>query len=403
MCIKGNGASVNILKEANDKSLVLFDELGAGTDPTEGAALAMSILERLHQTGSITVATTHYSELKVYAISTKGVENGCCEFDVETLRPTYRLLIGIPGKSNAFAISGRLGLSEDVLTRAKEFISQEDIRFEDILVSIEKNRQEAEQEKMKAERFRLEIENIKKELDNERKKFQQQKEKMLREAREESRRILLDAKEESEQILEELRKLEQEQEAAQRNKLAEEMKHKLRNKIGGLEDSLAEAASPKYGFSMPPEDLKPGETVLIVNLNQKGTVIMPPDKNGEALIQAGIMKVNIHMSNLKRVDTPKAEPHKAGFGRIGKEKSSHISTEIDLRGMSLDDAIENVDKYLDDVSISGLHEVMLIHGKGTGVLRSGIHQYLRNNPHVKSYRLGKFGEGENGVTVVEMK
>lgn len=394
---------VNILKEADDKSLVLFDELGAGTDPTEGAALAMSILERLHQTGSTTVATTHYSELKVYAISTKGVENGCCEFDVETLRPTYRLLIGIPGKSNAFAISGRLGLSEDILTRAKEFISQEDIRFEDILVSIEKNRQEAEQEKMKAERFRLEIENIKKELDNERKKFQQQKEKMLREAKEESRRILLDAKEESEQILAELRRLEQEQEAAQRNKSAEEMRHKLRNKIGSLEDSLAEAASPKYGFSKPPEDLKPGETVLIVNLNQKGTVITPPDKNGEALIQAGIMKVNIHMSNLKRVEAPKAEPKKAGFGRIGKEKSSHISTEIDLRGMSLDDAIENVDKYLDDASISGLHEVMIIHGKGTGVLRSGIHQYLRNNPHVKGYRLGKFGEGENGVTVVEMK
>jgi len=394
---------LKILESADDESLVLFDELGAGTDPTEGAALAMAILECLHQMGSITVATTHYSELKVYAISTAGVENACCEFDVETLKPTYNLLIGVPGKSNAFAISKRLGLPQHILARAKEFLTQEDIQFEDILMTIEKNRSESEKERIKAENYRIEIEKLKNELEQQRRKIDLQKEKVLREAKEEARRILLEAKRESEELLEELRRLQQEQEAAERNKAAEEIRSRLRKKLNEVEDSLAESLMPKMGYVKPPENLKPGDSVLIVNLNQKGTVITPPDKDGEAVIQAGIMKINVHVTNLKLIDEQEQEIHRIGLGKIGVEKSMKVSTEIDLRGLTLDDAVETTDKFLDDASIAGLKEVVVIHGKGTGVLRSGIHQFLRKNPRVKSFRLGRYGEGETGVTVVELK
>lgn len=394
---------VRILENADDRSLVLFDELGAGTDPTEGAALAMAILESLHEIGAITVATTHYSELKVYALSTKDVENACCEFDVDTLKPTYKLLIGVPGKSNAFAISGRLGLSEYVLEKAKEFLTQEDIRFEDILLSIEKNRSEAEKEKIKAEQYRIEIEGFKKELEEQKFKLDSQREKILREAREEARRLLLDTREESERLLSEMRRLEREQEYSERNKAAEEIRAALRNKTNKLEEALVESVMPKQGLAKPPKNLKPGDDVLIVNLNQKGTVVSPPDKNGEALIQAGIMKINVHVSNLRRVKEQKEEVHRTGMGKIGMSKSSSVSTEIDLRGLNLDDAVESVDKYLDDASIAGLHEVTIIHGKGSGILRNGIHQFLKSNPHIKTFRLGKYGEGESGVTIAELK
>lgn len=393
---------VKILESADDKSLVMFDELGAGTDPTEGAALAMSILECLHQVGAITLATTHYSELKVYAITTVGVENACCEFDVETLKPTYRLLIGVPGKSNAFAISKRLGLMDNIIERAKEFLTQEDIKFEDMLLSIEKNRSEAEKEKILAQNLRKEIESLKNGLDDQKSKLNAQKEKILREAREEARKVLIDARHDAEDMLSEMRRLEKEQEIAIRNKEAEEVRHRLRNKINDLEESLTESLMPKKGLVKPPKDLKPGDSVLIVNLNQKGTVLEPPDKNGEALVQAGIMKINVHITNLRRVDEQKNEIQKFNAGKISVTKSKSISLELDLRGFSLDEALENVDKYLDDASLSGLHEITLIHGKGTGVLRNGIHQYLRSHHHVKSFRLGKYGEGENGVTVVEL-
>ncbi|MCX7923929.1 MAG: endonuclease MutS2 [Clostridia bacterium] len=392
-----------ILETVDDSSLVLFDELGAGTDPTEGAALAMSILEYLHQVGAITVATTHYSELKVYALTTKGVENACCEFDVETLKPTYKLLIGIPGKSNAFAISQRLGLSKNIIERSKEFLTQEDIKFEDMLMNIEKNRSEAEKERAKAESYRREIEGLKNEVEEQKRKINSQKEKLIKEAREEARKILLEAKSESENILEEMRRIAREQETTERNKAAEEMRLKLKGKLNNIEDSLVESLMPKNGYIKPPKNLKPGDSVLIVNLNQKGTVVTPPDKNGEAVIQAGIMKINVHMTNLKLVDEQETITQKMGVGRIGMSKSKTMSPETDLRGFNLDEAIESVDKYLDDASIAGLREVTLIHGKGTGILRSGIHQHLKRHPQVKSYRLGKIGEGETGVTVVELK
>lgn len=394
---------VRILKEADDHSLVLFDELGAGTDPTEGAALAMAILECLHQTGSITVATTHYSELKLYAISTKGVENACCEFDVETLKPTYKLLIGVPGKSNAFAISQKLGLPEEILERAKEFLTGEDIKFEDILHSIEKNRAEAENERVRAENYRIEIENLKKDLEEQKKTISAQKEKMAREAREEARRVLVEAREEARGILEEMRRLQREQNEAIGVKAAQELRDRLKGSLDKVEDTLAESAIKKYGDVKPPRNLKPGDSVLIVNLDRKGFVKVPPNKDGEAIIQTGIMEINVHVTNLKRLEDRRPEIHKTGTGGISVSKSMLVRTEIDLRGNTVDEAAELSDKFLDDAAIAGLKEVVLIHGKGTGMLRSGIHQFLKRHPHVKSFRVGKYGEGETGVTIVELK
>lgn len=394
---------VKILSEVDDRSLVLFDELGAGTDPTEGAALAMAILENLHQRGAVTVATTHYSELKVYALTTDGVENACCEFDVETLRPTYRLLIGVPGKSNAFAISKRLGLQDVILNRAREFLSGEEIRFEDVLMKIEKNRSEAEQERLQAEAYRLEIEGLKKELEEQKQKLAAQKEKLLREAREEARKILLEAKQDVEDIIEDMRMAAKEHDEALQNKTAEEVRTRLRSRIGDLESSISENAFPRVGFVKPPENLKPGDSVLIINLNQKGTVVTPPDKDGEAIIQAGIMKINVHITNLKLVDDQAVEIQKMGAGKIGMSKTMHISTQTDIRGMNVEEAIQVLEKFLDDAAIAGLSEVTVVHGKGTGILRSGVQQYLKTNRHVKSFRLGKYGEGESGVTIVTMK
>ncbi|HOJ10590.1 MAG TPA: endonuclease MutS2 [Clostridiales bacterium] len=394
---------VKILENADSQSLVLLDELGAGTDPTEGAALAMAILEELHEKRAITVATTHYSELKIYAMTSEHVENASCEFDVETLRPTYRLLIGVPGKSNAFAISKRLGLQEEVLDRARDYLTQEDIRFEDVLLSMEKDRTKAETERVKAEALRLEIEKLKNELEEQKRKISSEKDKIIREAREESKRIITGAKAEAEAVIEEVKRIEKDRQNVHKSRALEEIKQKLRNKVNKIDESLVETIMPRQSYVKPPENLKPGDTVLIVNLGQKGIVIEPPGANGEAIIQAGIMKINVHVTNLKLVDEQKIEIEKVGAGEIGRAKAMNISTEIDLRGFNLDDAIDSVDKYLDDASMTGLKSVTLIHGKGTGILRAGIHRHLRTHPHVQSFRLGKFGEGETGVTVVELK
>lgn len=394
---------VRIIAEADEKSLILFDELGAGTDPTEGAALAMAILERLHNIGAITVATTHYSELKVYALTTEGVENACCEFDVETLRPTYNLLIGVPGKSNAFAISRRLGLQEEILEKAREFLSGEEIEFEDILMTIEKNRSDSEKERLQAETCKLEIEGLKKELEDQKQKLSVQKDKLLREAREEAKRLILDAKQDVEGMLEDMKRAAKEQDEVLRNKASDEVRAKLRNSISGLEGAINESLFPRQGFTNPPKNLKPGDSVLIVNLNQKGTVVNPPDKDGEAIIQAGIMKINVHVTNLKLVDDQAIEIRKVSSGRTGISKSMNISPQVDIRGTNVDEAVEVLGKFLDDAAIAGLTEVTIVHGKGTGMLRNGVHQYLKSSSHVKAYRLGKYGEGEAGVTIVTMK
>ncbi|MGI6669653.1 MAG: endonuclease MutS2 [Acetivibrionales bacterium] len=394
---------VRILAEADGDSLVLFDELGAGTDPTEGSALAMAILEKLHEIGAITVATTHYSELKVYALTTEGVENACCEFDVETLRPTYNLLIGVPGKSNAFAISRRLGLNDEILDRAMEFLSREEIEFEDILVKIEENRSESEKERLRAESFRLEAESLKKELEEQKMKLRMQKERLLNEAREEARRILLDAKQEVESMIDEMKRAAREREESERNKAAEEIRARLRNRVSSLEGDISESAFPRRGYVKPPENLKPGDSVLIVNLNQKGTVVEPPDKDGEAIIQAGVMKINVHVTNLKLIDDQAEEINRTGIGKLGISKAMNVAARTDIRGMNVDEAVQVLGKYLDDAAIAGLSEVTIVHGKGTGALRSGVHQFLKANAHVKSFRLGRYGEGETGVTIVQLK
>jgi DNA mismatch repair protein MutS2 len=311
---------VKILEQADSNSLILLDELGAGTDPVEGAALAMTILEYLYTCHAMTFATTHYSELKTFAISHAGIENASCEFNVETLRPTYRLLIGVPGKSNAFAISKRLGLTDDIIERSKEFLSQEDIRFEDILLSIEKNRSEAEREKMRAESYRLEAERLKKDLEDQKRKLSAEKEKELRKAREEARRILMDSKRQAEELVAEMKRLAKEQEEAEVRRQTEELRQRVNKSLNKLDDSLVESIMPRQGLVKPPKNLKPGDTVLIVNLNQKGTVITIPDKNGEAQVQAGIMKINVHLSNLKLIDEQKQQVQKTGIGKLEFQK-----------------------------------------------------------------------------------
>jgi len=395
---------VNILKHADDKTLVLLDELGAGTDPVEGAALAMAILEHLHEKGSIIAATTHYSELKLYAMTTNYAMNASCEFDVETLKPTYRLIIGIPGKSNAFAISKRLGLPDNILNKAQEFLSQENVRFEDLLSAIEKDRFEAEKERMKARAYELEAENLKEEILRERQKIENEKGKIIKEAKEEAYDILTKAVRESETVIAELRKLKYEEQDGLKNKKIEELKRLLKSEVNKIDEDLTKPLIYFDKDAAFAEDLKPGDSVAIPNLNLKGIVIEPPDNNGETIVQTGIMKITVHVSNLRIVKEPEAiKNEKSGIGEISKAKAMNISTELDLRGLSLEEAVEKADKYIDDASIAGLRTVVLIHGKGTGILRTGIHKYLKTNPHVKSFRLGKFGEGETGVTVVELK
>jgi len=394
---------VKIMNEADYNSLVLFDELGAGTDPTEGAALAISILENLYRRGALTVATTHYSELKLYALTMEGVENASCEFDVETLMPTYNLLIGVPGKSNAFAISKKLGLSDDILNRAREFLSQDEIRFEDILKSIEENRKATEKEREKAEKYRLEAEKLKKELEEEKKRFEKQRDRLLREARQEARRLYLEAKKEIDEMFREMKKARMEQDLSEMNKAAEEVRMRIRNKLGEVEEAMSESMLPRNGLVEPPDNLKPGDTVLILNLNQKGNILSVPDKDGEALVQAGVMKLKVHVSNLRLMKEQEDEIQKSGIGKIGLSKSKNISNRIDIRGTNVDEAIEILDKFLDDAYLSGLHEVTIIHGKGTGALRNGVHNFLRKNEHVSSFRPGVYGEGEEGVTIVEIK
>jgi len=396
---------VNILKNVDENSLALFDELGAGTDPVEGAALAMAILEYLRRSGVKTAATTHYSELKLFALTTEGVENASCEFDVETLQPTYKLLIGIPGKSNAFAISKRLGLDSAIINRAKEFLSQEDVKFEDIISNLEKNRKIAEEEKNKAIAYKREIEALKNELSKQKEKLAAQREQILNEARHEAKKIISEARDEVEEAIRVIRRLQEEKEELERNRAIEQARAKLRNKMNKLDESLAESVIPKKGYAEPPRNLKPGDQVLIINLNQKGTVLIPPDENGEAQIQAGIMKINVHISNLRLIedDSYKEAVESISKGKGGIHKSISVSTELDLRGQVLEEAILNAEKFLDDAILASLKQVTIIHGKGTGTLRAGIHHMLRNNRYVKSFRLGKYGEGESGVTIVELK
>lgn len=390
---------VEILKNVDEKSLVLFDELGAGTDPTEGAGLAMAILDFLHRKKIRTVATTHYSELKEYAISTPEIENASVEFDVETLKPTYVLRIGIPGKSNAFEISKRLGIDHDIIDVAKKYISQESIRFEDVLLNIENKRKQIEEEKLSTKKERIEAETLRKDVQEREAKLKEQKEKILLNAREEAFKIVKEAKKESEKVIYELRKLQKEQATFNPNRKLEESRKKLRNLEESLEADIAKNAIPRTSYTAP-KNLKPGDEVLITTLNQKGYVLSPPDEKKELQVQAGIMKINVHISNLTKVGKKQSQKIIQKSVQSVKNKSMNISPQLDIRGELSEDAIMLADKYLDDAYLANLKKVTIIHGKGTGVLRERIHALLKKHVHVKKYRLGAYNEGGTGATIV---
>ena len=391
---------VKILEDVTDHSLVLFDELGAGTDPTEGAALAMAIISYLHDRKIRTAVTTHYSELKVYALSTEGVENACCEFDVETLRPTYRLLIGIPGKSNAFAISKRLGLQDYIIDSAREFISHDEARFEDVITDLEISKKSVAFEQERAEQYRREAESLKKEVERQKEKTREQKEKILQKAREEAKQIYAQAKEEADSIIKEMNR-----EAKQKKQQkALENRAKLKEKLSSVQEDFLKSKKVKPTHK-PPEKLQAGDRVYVISFDQNGVALSAPDKNKDVMVQMGIMKVKVPLAELMLDDTPQPKEQKPRQTnvRAKAKKSQFISAEIDCRGQLVDEAIVNIDKYIDDAYLSGLKQIIIIHGKGTGALRAGVQKYLRTNPHVKSQRPGTFGEGDAGVTVVELK
>lgn len=392
---------VDILEKVKDNSLVLFDELGAGTDPTEGAALAMSILDHLLNINSRTIATTHYSQLKLYALTTEGVTNGSVEFDVETLSPTYKLLIGIPGKSNAFEISSRLGLQDYIIENARDLVSKENIEFEDVLQAMEKDRVTAEENRLESERDRSEIENLRRELSSEKEKAKSMRDKIISEAKEDARNIFKNAKDDADSLIRDLRGISSEIEKDKNKKIQETqdtLKSKLNETQGYITNEILNVKSKK-----PPKNLKAGETVEVLTFNQVGTVISKPDDDGDVMVQVGIMKINANINTLRRTDSKVEEKISVSTKKIMKSKSKDIKTEIDLRGRNIEEAIMEIDKYMDDAYLAGLNEISIIHGKGTGALRKGVQEYLKGHKHVKKSRLGVMGEGGDGVTIVEIK
>lgn len=394
---------VSFLKKVDEHSLVLFDELGAGTDPTEGAALAIAILGHLHSRGIRTMATTHYSELKVYALSTPGVENACCEFDVETLRPTYHLLIGIPGKSNAFAIAGKLGLPDYIIEDAKAHLTEQDESFEDLLTDLETSRRTIEKEQEEIVSYRRELERLKEETQKKQEKIEEQREKILREANEKAHAILADAKETADETMRNFHKF------GKANISAAEMekeRERLRKKMEKTRTSMTqETKKPKKQHK--PEDFKLGESVKVLSMNLTGTVTSLPDSKGNVTVQMGILRSQVAITDLEIIDEEPSYLQKTARqtskGKMKMGKSLTVSPEINLLGKTVDEAIAELDKYLDDASLAHLSSVRIVHGKGTGALRAGIHKYLKRQKHVKSFRLGAFGEGDAGVTIAELK
>lgn len=393
---------VQILENVTSDSLVLFDELGAGTDPVEGAALAMAILDLLHGLHVRTIATTHYSELKQYALTKAGVENASVEFDVATLSPTYRLLIGVPGKSNAFEISKRLGLEDYVIQKAKELIDAENIEFEDLLQEIEQKRQQAETDRLRTLSEKHEAERLKEEYRQKYESIKRQKEKIISDAKREAQKILKSAKEDSEELVKKLREIEKAGYSKEMNRRIEQVRGDIKKSMGKLQTGVDEIIIPKIA-KKEIKTLKPGDEVRVITLSQNGNVLSCDDRKKEALVQIGIMKMTLPYASLEMAVQEAGGKGSTGAGRIMKRKAESIKTEIDLRGMNLEEAIYELDKYLDDAYISGLERVTIIHGVGTGVLKSGIKQMLKRHAHVKSSRDGEYGEGGMGVTVVTLK
>ena len=395
--------TVSILEKADHNSLVLFDELGAGTDPVEGAALATSILSDLHSRGAIVMATTHYSELKLYALQTPDVENACCEFDVTTLRPTYRLLIGIPGKSNAFAISARLGLSEKIIEDARHRVTSDAQAFEDVLSDLEKTRVELEQEHAEISQNRKEIAQLKRQLREKSEKLDSSKERILANANAEASNILAQAKEYADETIRKYTKW------AKSDKHIREMeaeRAKLREQINEKESSKPKSVPKKKTAKINPSDLMIGSDVRILSLNSAGTVSTLPNEKGELFVQAGLLRTKVNLSDIELIKQPEQKQttkKKSGSGHIRMDKASNIHQEINLIGMTVDEAMPVLGKYLDDAYLAHMAQVTVIHGRGTGALRTAVHNHLKRTKYVKSFRLGEFGEGDMGVTIVEFK
>lgn len=396
---------VHILQHADADSLCLFDELGAGTDPTEGAALAIAILNYLHDRGIRTMATTHYSELKIYALSTNFVENACCEFDVETLRPTYRLLIGIPGKSNAFAISSKLGLSDEIINAAKEQISKEDESFEDVIADLEQSRVTIEKEQQEIAEYKERIRTLQEQLQKKNEKIDQAKEKILRDANEKARAILQEAKDVADETIRDFNKVG----ASADIKELEKKRQKVRDKINEKNGKLAlgnNQKKPANQKTVDPKKLKKGDSVKIISMNLKGIVNTLPDARGNLFVQCGIMRMQTNINDLvpvkeETITAPALQ--RTNTGKLKMSKSFSVSSEINLLGCTVDEAIAKLDKYLDDAYLAHLPSVRVVHGKGTGALRSAVQSHLKRLKYVKEYRLGEYGEGDAGVTIVTFK
>lgn len=396
---------VHILQHADADSLCLFDELGAGTDPTEGAALAIAILNYLHDRGIRTMATTHYSELKIYALSTNFVENACCEFDVETLRPTYRLLIGIPGKSNAFAISSKLGLSDEIINAAKEQISKEDESFEDVIADLEQSRVTIEKEQQEIAEYKERIRTLQEQLQKKNEKIDQAKDKILRDANEKARAILQEAKDVADETIRDFNKVG----ASADIKELEKKRQKVRDKINEKNGKLAlgnNQKKPANQKTVDPKKLKKGDSVKIISMNLKGIVNTLPDARGNLFVQCGIMRMQTNINDLvpvkeETITAPALQ--RTNTGKLKMSKSFSVSSEINLLGCTVDEAIAKLDKYLDDAYLAHLPSVRVVHGKGTGALRSAVQSHLKRLKYVKEYRLGEYGEGDAGVTIVTFK
>lgn len=403
---------VQILGQADSRSLCLFDELGAGTDPTEGAALAIAILSFLHNMKCRTMATTHYSELKVFALTTPGVENACCEFNVETLQPTYRLLIGVPGKSNAFAISSKLGLPDYIIEDAKTHLEAKDETFEDLLTHLEQNRVTIEKERIQIESYKMEVEQLKARLTQKEERLDERRDKMIHDAREEAQRILRDAKDTADQTIRQINKLASESGVG---KELEAERARIRGKLKEVDSSLSlknQAKEPQK--SIDPKKLKLGDGVRVLSMNLNGTVSSLPNPKGDLYVQMGILRSLVNISDLELLNEQSVSGPTLGSGNGRKKagsgssstrmsKSLSISPEVNLIGMTTDEAIPELDKYLDDAYLAHLPQVRVVHGRGTGALKNAVHKHLKKLKYVKDFRLGVFGEGDSGVTIVTFK
>ena len=395
---------VHILAHADENSLCLFDELGAGTDPTEGAALAIAILNHLHDRGIRTIATTHYSELKLYALSTPFVENACCEFDVETLRPTYRLLIGIPGKSNAFAISSKLGLPDEIINAAKEQIGKEEKTFEDVIADLEQSRITIEKERQEAAQYKEKVRTLEEQLRQKNEKIDRAKERILQEANEKARAILQEAKEVADETIRDFNKAGAGSDIKELEKKRQKLRGKIEEKSQKLSLKNASETSKKIGID--PKKLKKGDSVKIVSMGLKGTVSTLPDSKGALFVQCGIIRTQTNVKDLvfaeeETVTSPRLQ--RTNTGKIKLSKSYSVSTEINLLGKTVDEALSLLDKYLDDAYLAHLPSVRIVHGKGTGALRNAVHNHLKRLKYVKDFRLGEYGEGDAGVTIVTFR